>query len=485
MVRSRLGACCVGCLLAAVAKPVAGQSWDHHGVVAPGRQFDAVSDGSDRIHVVSSEYVEVDTQGNVLVQDSSIGDEAQAELAFPPAIARAADGTLHIVTRHSGDYANGYELRYHRRNASGEWDVDMVVGEKVPRNYVVGLAVVDDGSVFFAHSREATNGALVSFYSLTGGNQQALGSFTDETWLRSDADFRMRGAANRVVVATGSPWPDGHVHFFATEADTALVNGLIASHKLHKAGSGRRGMPDLSLSEKGAAALVYGAYHQVFHVEYDQDGTQEEVDSPIFDDLGDWAFSLGLSAVGITSDGALRLAVGLRSDGSNSAADCDLLYAYAQAGQPFSVPTDMGVQTNGGGGRLRPRISAIGHTFYLLYVDNQSAGISMASLNLGGGEEDAGVEGGIDVDSGVDGGGDSSHDSGAGHADAGGWIPMDAGADAWDGESGMDAAASSIEEEQDDGCSCGLATSASHAAVGPWLILLGIGGWLARRRSGS
>ncbi|MBW1871411.1 MAG: putative metal-binding motif-containing protein [Deltaproteobacteria bacterium] len=93
--------------------------------------------------------------------------------------------------------------------------------------------------------------------------------------------------------------------------------------------------------------------------------------------------SIGLSAVAASDDGSSIVAVALKSDGSQQAADSDLLWVYSNdGGQTWSSQADTGKNVNGGEGRCRPRRVAIGQKFYLFFGDNQASGSSLASMTV-------------------------------------------------------------------------------------------------------
>ena len=127
-------------------------SWRFVGPVASGAQIDAVRGPGGRVHLISDRYFEFDCDGAVVV-DEGVGDGHQGGLDFPPALAVGDDGTVHIVTRHDGDWNGGEDIRYRRRNASGGWDRDYIFGGRVKRNYVVGAAWAGPDAVYLSSSR--------------------------------------------------------------------------------------------------------------------------------------------------------------------------------------------------------------------------------------------------------------------------------------------------------------------------------------------
>ncbi len=463
-----------------LAAPARAQpTWTQGGVVASGNQFDVVTDGSQRIYAISDQFVELDADALVLASDDNVGDARQGDLDFPPAIALGPDGSVHVLTRHGGNFDTGHELRYRKRSPTGSWDVDMSVGATVARNYVVGLAVLDDGRVFFAHSRQVSDvNATISFYELTNGVEVSLGAFSGSGWLRTDADFRMRGAGDRVVLASGSPWPNGTVHYFSAAPGGDLVGSLEASHAVHQAGDGRKGMPDVYVDGQGGVVMTYGALHEVYFNRYVGPNGQLASDELLFDGLGDWHLSLGLSAVAASADGH-TVVVALRSDGSKTAADSDLLWSYASQSGSWSDPADVGDNTKGGEGRLRPRLVSVGDMFHLFYRSTAESGVSVKSLSLGGVAGSGGSAGAAgSAGSGGTGGSGGSSGGQAGASGSGG-SPATGGSsgqevDAGGGTGGLSASggasggASSSSESDGGGCSC---RTAGSAGGGIWMLL--------------
>ena len=109
-------------------------------------------------------------------------------------------------------------------------------------------------------------------------------------------------------------------------------------------------------------------------------------DIAVFDGLGSWHLSCGLSAIAASDDGDSVLAIGLLSDGSDGATNSDLLWAYSvDGGASWSDPQDTGRNTNAGEGRSRPRLVAVGEKFFLFYNDTDNSGISLGTITLPGG----------------------------------------------------------------------------------------------------
>jgi hypothetical protein len=360
-----------------------GAEWTFLGPVAEGTQIDAVRGPNDRIHLVSSKYYQFDSDGNELVAEAQ-GDGRQGNLDFPPAIAVGTDGSVHIVTRHDGDWNAGHDIRYRRRSPSGVWDQDYIFGSRAKRNYVVSVAWAGAGDVYMSYTEAGDNvWGDVRLWKAGSGSATDLGTVAG-IW-RSDTDTRMRGRAGKVFMVSGKCDTDGKAYFLYGNAGANVKTELDASKRTHSAGSGRKGFADLYVDGNGDIHFTYGALYTVYYNRYDAQGQKALAsDVEIFNGLGDCHMSAGLSAVAASDDGNTVVAVALKSDGSQAAVDSDVLWACSvDAGQTWSTPQDTGRNTHGGEGRRRPRLAAIGRKFFLFYKDNSSSGISLATLEFG------------------------------------------------------------------------------------------------------
>ncbi len=495
----------VGLVLCWVAPAAAAPTWTFQGKVVEGGQLDAVRGPNDRIHIVSSRYYQLDASGTVLV-DEAQGDGWQGSLDFPPAIAVGADGSVHIVTRHGGSFANGHNIRYRRRHPQGNWDRDYLFGTPVKRNYVVGVSWSEGPHVHLGSSHCGTQiWGDIHLFEAGQSSATPIGDLTG-IW-RADADYRMRGLANRVMLVSGVCDPSGTVFFGCGSAGGTLATEITASLHSHTEGTGRRAFPDVYVDHVGGVHMTYGGANQVYYARHDSEGNELlNGDRLVFDGLGGWSLQTGLSAVAASDGGNVVVAVALDGDNSELAADSNLLWAYStNGGDTWSIPADLGKNTHGGAGRRRPRLVAIGNAFRLLYWDNGLSGIAMASVLIEVDDDEDGYPAGLDCDdtddsvfpgaaelcNGVDDNCDGEIDEGCGAPDG--------GSGAGPGEGGNPGTGGTPTSSSDGGqggdnasngglygaCHCTAAGRPSPGGVGYWLVTAVALGLRQRRRPTS
>jgi len=130
----------------------------------------------------------------------------------------------------------------------------------------------------------------------------------------------MRGISERVFMGAGRPDPTGQAYFLNANAAADLPAELSVSKQIHSAGSGRTGFPDLYVDGTDTVHFSYGALETVFYNKYTAAGSRVfSSDIAVFDGLGSWHLSCGLSAIAASDDGDSVLAIGLLSDGSDGA----------------------------------------------------------------------------------------------------------------------------------------------------------------------
>jgi hypothetical protein len=198
----------------------------------------------------------------------------------------------------------------------------------------------------------------------------------------------MRGVAGQVFLVAGKPDGSGKAAYtLRTSAGGNVSNGLKANKTTHIKGGGRTGFPDLFVDGQDTVHVTYGAHEQVYYNQFSALGLQLlSNDKLLFSGLNGWHLSSGLSAIGASDDGKKVLALALRTNGGKEASNSDLLWAWStQSGKAWNEPMDTGRNVEGGEGRCRPRIVALGDKFFVFYRDKSAKGISLATITLGNG----------------------------------------------------------------------------------------------------
>ncbi|MDP7111070.1 MAG: hypothetical protein QGH45_03860, partial [Myxococcota bacterium] len=270
----------------AFAQPL---EWTQHGAIAEGSQFDAARGPDGRVHLISSRYYALASDGTVL-GDEDPGDGHQGDLDFPPAIAVGTDGAVHVVTRHDGDFEGGNDIRYRRRNPGGSWDLDYLIGSRERRNYVVGVTTVGARVIAAYTSAGDDVWGDIRLWEAGEDSASALGNLSG-IW-RADTGIRMRTSGDRLFLASGVPDPDGRAYLLHSDAGGDLVGTLATNTWEHHEGSGRRGFVDLFVDAGGQAHLTYGAEQTAHYNRYDPAGDRVfATDVQIGSGLGEWHMS--------------------------------------------------------------------------------------------------------------------------------------------------------------------------------------------------
>lgn len=348
--------------------------------ICTGLNFDVEIIGN-KFCLISNKYYELDSTGTILSTDESVMDLGQNELDFGPAITISPDSTVHLITRGTGGKGNGFNLMYSMKSFGHEWQIkNRHVGNPVPRNYVVDIVASGDSAIY-AHTREVIDvNSTIHFYVLKNGQCDSLGAFISPSFYRSDSDFRMKMYKDSIFLVSGYPWPDGSVFYMRGRLSYNLPEELESSRKTYKGGLRRKGQPDIAVDKLGTVHFTYGAEHTIYYSSAKQD-MEIVTNKPIMDRLGDWHLNLGLSALAASDDGKTIVAVGLKTDETKEATKSDILWTMSNdAGISWTSPKSIGVSTNAGEGRCRPRLLHSNGTFYLFYNDNSAKKISMAVL---------------------------------------------------------------------------------------------------------
>ncbi len=364
--------------------------WKFHGPIADGMQMDAVRGPNGLIHLIAERYCRLNSNGDVIIREDQ-GDTNHNKLNYPPSIAAGPDGTVHIVTRDpGGGFNDGYNLRYRCRDPTGLWKTNYIYRKPEKRNYIVGVAADGSRNVFLLSTNAGENvWGVIKIFREAGGKCVLLGQlgrkdFSPERGIwRCDTGVRMRGFKGRIYLASGLCDRDGAAYIAFADGPEKLVEQFKKTMQRHKSGSGRKGFPDLYVADDGSVHFTYGAQiGVVYYNRYDSEFKKVFADDrKIFEGLGKWHMSAGLSAVAASDDGKTVVAVALKTDDSKEAADSTILWACSKdGGKTWSKAKDTGRKTHGGEGRLTPRLIAIDKKFFLLYYDNAFGKICLATL---------------------------------------------------------------------------------------------------------
>lgn len=353
--------------------------------LAGGKNFD-VEVAHDRIYLISDHYYEFDLAGNLLSENTNVLDRGQGTYDFGPALSVGKQGEVHVITRNGGNGEIGFNLMYSSKDALDTWTVqNRKVGAALERNYVVDVVDLEDGKALYAHSLQTTDDVWgsVYFYTLDGMNEDSLGGLERNDLYRIDSDFRMERFHDRLHIATGKPDPVGAVYYMNAAIGGSLAADLAAGPELLSGGTGRRGQPDLRIDTAGNVFLSYGSEQAVLFHRYSADGSADVPGVPVMSNLGSWHLDLGLSALAASPGGDTMLVAGLKTDGSKGASSSTLLFTYSfDGGRNWVYPVELtGYLTDGGEGRMRPRVRFHRSRFYIFY-NNASGGIAVTTIDL-------------------------------------------------------------------------------------------------------
>ncbi|WP_143144232.1 hypothetical protein [Flaviramulus basaltis] len=357
------------------------EEWKFTNGVVEGNQFDVVS-FKNKLYIIAAHYYELDTLGNIVFEDNKIEDLRQKPMDYEPAIGVSKNGTVHTLTREGGSWNEGHILNYSKKDSTDNWLIrNMQFSEPVKRNYVVGIAALDNGDAYLVHTdptgQEDIHN-LFSFYEATPKGIQGLGKF-ETSYSRLDANFQMRYNNGKVYLLSGNPWPNGSIWYFNALVGTDFINQLEASKKDISQGIGRKSNPDITFNEDGTGIYSYGSFQSVYYNLIKKGNRLYTKDRLLFSDLGEWHLSSGLSAVSSLSGGEIIMAIALKSrpDLCNDDESCkakmnigEIVYKYSiDGGVHWTDTRSTQKYTNAGEGRSIPKLVAINNTFYLFYSD--------------------------------------------------------------------------------------------------------------------
>ncbi len=381
----RLHSVAVFTLLLGALPACAAPAWTWIETEIAGTQLDALPGPDGKIHVMSSRYQVLNTDGTLASFDERLRDGGQDMGVFPPAIGVGPDGTVYVVSREGGGYSLN-KIHYFRLSPEGALG-HYVFGAKCKRNYIVGVAAADASNAFMHHTESFSNvWGDVHVWRDGGSAGRNLGSLSG-IW-RSDSDARMRGHNGTIYLVSGLPDRNGKVSFTWADVDGDVFSQLQSNMQAHKGGNGgdkRRGFPDLYIDKKGTAHLSYGCQGgQILYNRYSSSQRKAfSSDKLVMNNMGEWHLSIGISAVAASDDGETVVVVGALY---GSELGEELMWVYStDGGGTWSNRASLDKLTACGEGRRRPRLVAVGDTFYLIYFDKETGEVALGILSFGGG----------------------------------------------------------------------------------------------------
>lgn len=374
--------------IASLFSPAQGgeEIFTHHGKISSSWQFDVDIDSHGILHLIGDQYYQFDLNGKMLTAESQAQDLQQYSLSYPPAIALDPAGNAHMLLRGIGSFSSGFDITYKVRKTNGNWlssSRNYNIGIAEPRNYVVGLAAVSETEVFAHTSIVGSNiWGDIRFWELNQQSAQHTGNWSG-IW-RADMDTRMRAFNGKVYFASANSFTSSDIFFSIADGGPKLLQDLKTNVQRHHSGENKKGNPDISIDQSGAAHLVYGADQEVYYNQYQANGRKiYPADQRILNDLGLWHINFGISAIGVSSDGKSILVAGLKTNGHKEATNSKIVLTYStDRGKTWSEQIETGQITHGGEGRMRPRILAYGKKFVIIYFDVSKYGLSMASIDM-------------------------------------------------------------------------------------------------------
>lgn len=381
----------ISCLIAAFTSPVlyaseVNFSYQDNIISDWQLQFDAAIDSNGVIHLIADQYYQFDLAGRQLTAEAQAQDLQGFSLSYPPAISLDPQGNAHMLIRGQGSFDGGFDIRYHLRKADGTWPSsrhNYPLGNIEKRNYVVGLAALSEDEVYAHTSAGGQNiWGNLRFWAPGENPAQLLGNWSG-IW-RADLDTRMRAYNGKVYFASANAYTSNAVYFSMASGGPNLFSDLQRNVHSHQRGTDKKGNPDFSIDQSGAAHLVYGAEQEVYYNQYLANGNKVyPVDQRILNGLGSWLLKFGISAIGASADGSKILVAGLKTNGDKEANHAKIVLTYSlDSGKTWSDMMETGQTTHGGEGRMRPRVLAYRNKFAILYFDSRNIGISMAIIDI-------------------------------------------------------------------------------------------------------
>lgn len=358
--------------------PTADGIWAHFGTIMDGGNFDAAVTEDGTLFFFGSESRIIDQNGATLWRDPQ-GDSAMSWISQAPAVSVDPAGGLHAISRGQGGHRGGFELFYQYRPKDGEWRSAIRIGDKLPRNYCVGVAGIDEelAYIVFSENYDDSPWGRVNFAAVENGevtNYDPVYGFRIDNIL----DFRLAGQ-DRLYLAAGNNSPDGFTFFYTTKIQPTVkqtFDALRNSRLRLKPGSGRRGFPRLFPHADGSVDITMGSQTgMAFWARSQADGALDESDfTPVFDDLGKWHLSVGISAAATLPGTDIVLVAAIRSEGGKSGQGPLVARISYDGGESWQDEMRVTNAVRAGEGRGRVKVMAIDNSFFVAYPGPGSEG---------------------------------------------------------------------------------------------------------------
>lgn len=366
--------CMTGALAVAAAEsgnPKNSGEWTHFGTLMQGGNFDAAVTEEGTLFFFGSESRIVDQNGVTLWQDSR-GDTPMTWISQAPAVSVDNKGGLHAVSRGEGNHSRGYELFYQYRPKNGVWGPAIQVSGKLPRNYCVGVAGIDEDLAYVVFSEKHNDNVWgrVNLAAVENGEVTRHGS-THGFRIDNILDFRIAGG-QYLYLAIGNNSPSGRTFYHTTAVKSTpgqTYDALKNSRQRFEPPSGRRGFPRLFPNTDGSVDMTMGSQTgNAFWARSGTDGSLSEDDFiRVFDDLGEWHLSIGISAAATLPGTETVLAAAVRSNGEKSGQGPLVAKLSRDGGKSWQAEMKVADAVRAGEGRGRIKVMATGNSFFVAY----------------------------------------------------------------------------------------------------------------------
>jgi hypothetical protein len=376
-------------LISAGLKTAEGQyHWSGSLSVSEGSNPDMVIDRkTGNLHIVSMKngvvYVKKDSIGQDLIRETIPGTEKDiGEFHFGASVAVDMDGNPHVCFREYRSDTDTYDLYYTWRDTI-DWLLPFKLSQKVPRGYVVRMAVDGQNRVHIAQSSESekflTPWGDVTYYRVVHGIRDKTQMITnpDQTSYRVDNRFELDATESGIVhIVIGDPESiQGPVLYYRSNNGGDTWNFISDIHSTET--NHRNGNPDIFLDLSGNTHFCYGASSDlsvggtpsVRYVRYKGNWLVQNIPVTEQGELLSWhgGEGWGLGSVAATDNGKYVAVAYLTKDIGE-------LYTRisSDAGITWSDPILLAYSAGNYEGRSMQVIRAYRNHFYIVYPSNYS-----------------------------------------------------------------------------------------------------------------